>query len=62
MNARQYVAMISNRDPTRPGERVSVTAVSLDEARAKLESDYGEGTDFDLHSPEDADRPRKSDG
>lgn len=53
-----YKAMIWLRDPDRPGRRVSVRAKSLEEAKEKLEAEYGEGTVFDLHNEEDAARPR----
>lgn len=53
-----YQAIIWTKDSEKPGERVSVTAESLSEAREKLESEYGKGNVFDLHNEEDASRPR----
>ncbi len=53
-----YQAMIWPAGPDHPGERVSVSADSLEEARKKLEAEHGEGNVFDLHSEEDASRPR----
>jgi hypothetical protein len=55
---KKYVAVIWCKDPQLPGKRVAVWAVSLDEAKKKLESEHGEGTVYDLHNEEDADRPR----
>jgi len=53
-----YRAMIWVRDSDRPGQRVSVLAESLEQAKKKLEEEYGEGNVFDLHNEEDAARPR----
>ena len=53
-----YRAIIWVRDSTRPGLRVSVLAENLDEAKKKLEAEHGQGTVFDLHSEEDAEKPR----
>jgi len=38
--------------------RVTVLAETLDEAKEKLEVDHGQGTVFDLHCEEDAEKPR----
>ena len=54
---RLYRAIISTRDDVQ-GVRVTVMAKDLDEARAKLETEHGKGTVFDLHNEEDAERPR----
>ncbi len=54
-----YHAMIWVSDPDVPGQRVSVLAENLGEAKKKLEAEYGEGTVFNLHNPEDAARPRQ---
>ena len=54
---RLYHAMIWENDDT-PGKRVTVHARDLDEARSKLEKQYGEGKIFDLHNKEDAERER----
>lgn len=40
------------------GKRVTVIAESLDDARMKLEGEYGEGSVFDLHSDIAASTPR----
>jgi len=50
--------MIWLRDSDRPGQRVSVLAENLKEAREKLEAEYGGGNVFYLHNEEDAERPR----
>jgi len=57
-NVRPYRAMIWIRDSGGPGQRVSVLAENLKEAKEKLEAEYGEGNVFDLHNEEDAARPR----
>ena len=53
-----YQAIIWTKDPAKPGRRVTVSATSLENAKKLLEAEYGEGTVFDLHSEEDASRPR----
>ena len=54
---RLYRAMIwTNTEPA--GERVTVLATSLAEAKQQLEDKYGEGTVFDLHNEDDANRSR----
>jgi len=50
--------MIWTKDPGRPGQRVTVFATSLDDARKRLEEEHGEGTVFDLHTEEEANKPR----
>lgn len=55
---REYRAMIWTKDPARPGQRVTVLATSLDDARKRLEEEHGEGTVFDLHTEEEANKPR----
>lgn len=54
---RTYKAMIWET-PSSIGKRVTVTAESLDDARRKLEEEFGKGTVFDLHSEIDASMPR----
>ena len=54
----EYRAIIWTTDASTPGQRVTVVAKGLDEARKKLEGQYGNGTVFDLHNEEDASRPR----
>jgi hypothetical protein len=51
-----YHAMIWIGD--RPGERVTIVAESLEDAREKLEAKYGKGTVFYLRNKEDEARPR----
>jgi hypothetical protein len=55
---REYRAIIWRQDPTGPGQRVTVMATNGEDARRRLEREYGEGTVFDLHNPEDAETPR----
>jgi hypothetical protein len=53
-----YRAIVWKDGSDKSGERVSVFAENLAEAKKKLESEYGEGNVFDLHNEEDAARPR----
>jgi hypothetical protein len=55
---REYRAIIWTSDATQPGQRVTVLARDLEEAREKLEREHGKGTVFTLHNEEDANRPR----
>ena len=54
-----YHAMIWEADPTVPGKRVTVYADDLQEAKRKLEAEYGEGRVFNLYNEEDANRIRE---
>ena len=58
LTVRPYRAMIWIPDSDRPGQRVSVLAENLKEARKKPEAEYGEGNVLDLHNEDDAARPR----
>jgi len=53
-----YLAIIWVSDPDVPGQRVSVFAENLSEAKELLESKYGVGNVFNLHNEEDEKRPR----
>jgi len=56
---KMYKAMIwEENDPAKPGQRVSVVAESLEDARRRLEERYGKGKVFNLHNEEDAVQPR----
>jgi len=55
-NVGPYRAIIWIRDSDRRGQRVSVLAENLKEAKEKLEAEYGEGNVLDLHNEEDAAR------
>ncbi|MCP3059602.1 hypothetical protein LXT21_12520 [Myxococcus sp. K38C18041901] len=55
---KEYKAMIWTQDPTRPGQRVTIMATSLDEAYSLLEKEHGKGTVFYLLNEEDAQTPR----
>jgi hypothetical protein len=55
-----YKAIVWDDDPNKPGRRVSVLAESLQEARERLDEEYGEGRVFTLHNEEDAARPRSA--
>jgi hypothetical protein len=57
-NVKLYRAMVWVGGSDQPGQRVSVLAENLDEAKKKLETEYGAGKVFDLHNEEDAARPR----
>ncbi len=54
---REYHAIVWTKD-VQHGQRVTIWAADLDEARKRLEQQYGQGTVFDLHNEEDANRPR----
>jgi hypothetical protein len=49
-----FKAIVWQSDDTSPGQRVVVEAFDLNEAREKLEAEYGKGTVFDLHNEEDS--------
>ena len=53
-----YKAIIWNDDSDKSGQRVSVLAENLQDAKKRLEEEYGEGHVFNLHNEEDAVRPR----
>jgi hypothetical protein len=53
-----YKAMIWDRSPDKPGERVSVLAENLSDAKRQLEEKYGKGNVYDLHNDEDANKAR----
>lgn len=55
---RVFKAMIWKSGSSDPGQRVSISAESLKDAREMLEAEYGEGSVFDLHAEDDAQRPR----
>jgi hypothetical protein len=55
---RLYKAMIWTPASNSPGRRVSILATTLEDAKEKLESEYGEGSVFDLHDEDDAAQPR----
>lgn len=57
-DTKMYKAMIWTKDPTRPGERVTVRAKSLAEAKRLLEEQYGAENVYSLHNEEEASRPR----
>jgi hypothetical protein len=60
MNNREklYKAIIWVDGSDKPGQRVSVVADGIAEARQKLEAEYGTGNVYYLHNEEDAARPR----
>jgi hypothetical protein len=57
-NKRLYLAIVWRNGPDKPGERVSVLAKDLKEARRLLEEAYGKGNVFNLHNPDDAKKIR----
>jgi len=59
MQAKQqtYKAMIWET-PSSVGKRVAVMAESLEDARQKLQENYGESSVFDLHNEINASTPR----
>jgi hypothetical protein len=55
---KQYDAIIWPEDPIQPGERITIIANSVDEARAKIEEQYGKGRVYTVKNKEEASRPR----
>ena len=55
---RKFKALISVKDTGQPGERVSVLASDLIEAKRLLDEKYDSGNVFDLHNEEDGARAR----
>jgi hypothetical protein len=53
-----YKAIVWESDPQKPGQRVTVMAESLDDAKKQLEVTYGEGCVISLYNEDDAARPR----
>jgi len=53
-----YKAMVWDTDRNVPGQRVTVLANDLADAKTKLEAEHGEGRIFDLHNEEEASRLR----
>jgi hypothetical protein len=57
---RPYQALISKPGSDSIDARAEVMAISLDDARAKLEVEYGAGSVYSLWNEEDASRPRQA--
>jgi hypothetical protein len=57
-NLRPYKALISKPGSERIDARAEVMAESLEDARRKLEFEYGEGSVYSLWNEEDASQPR----
>jgi hypothetical protein len=57
-NVREYQAIVWTRDESRPGERLTLLAVSLDDARAQIEAKFGTDIVCSLWNEEDRNRPR----
>ena len=55
---KEYWAIIWTSDPSQSGLRVSVWALSLEQAKSILESKYGKGTVYNLHNEEASNRIR----
>lgn len=53
-----YHAIIWTKDETRPGQRVTVLATDVQDAKRRLEAEHGEGTVFNIRNEDDANRPR----
>jgi hypothetical protein len=53
-----YKAMVWDTDGHGPGQRVTVLASDLADAKRRLEAEHGEGRIFDLHNEEEASRIR----
>jgi len=57
-NKRPYLATAWPNGPDKPGDRVSVLAKDIDEARRLSEDACGKGNIFNLHNPDDAKKIR----
>lgn len=57
-NLKLYKAIILDRAKDQLGERVTVLAENLRDAKNLLEEKHGKGTVFDLHNEEDANQTR----
>ena len=53
-----YQAIVWRQDPNQPGERVTVFAYDLEDAKRELEQIYGDNFTFSIYNEEDANRPR----
>jgi len=58
MNEKIYEAIVWFPDQNEPGKRVTVLAIDIDEAKAKLDKQYGKGNVFDLHNKDEANKSR----
>lgn len=56
--AKQYKAIVWTKDPSQPGQRVTIEAGSLEEARKMLDEQFGEGIVVTLWNEQDAGQPR----
>ncbi len=57
---RPYEALISHPGPLAAAFRVTVVAVSLDDAKERLEKEYGQGRVYSLWNEDDANKPRSA--
>jgi hypothetical protein len=55
---REYLAIVWTRDEARPGERLTLLATSLKDARAQVEARYGKDIVCSLWNEEDANKIR----
>ena len=58
LELRPYEALISHPGPLAAVFRVTVAARNLDDAKERLESEYGHGRVFSLWNEDDANKPR----
>lgn len=55
---RIYQAVVWQKGPDQTGERITLEAKDLDEAKNLLENQYGKDSVFSLYNAEDADKIR----
>lgn len=55
---REYKAIVWTKDPEKPGQRVTVRARNLDEARKLVEEQFGSEITCSIWNEEDANRTR----
>ena len=60
LELRSYEALISQPGPLAAAFRVTVVARSLDDAKERLESEYGRGRVYSLWNEDDANKPRSA--
>jgi hypothetical protein len=55
---RKYQAIVWAGDPNDPGERIVLSAASLEEAREQIDKKYGPNIVVSLWNEDDANKPR----
>ena len=55
---REYQAIVWAEDPNGPGERIVLSATSLEEAREQIDKKYGPNIVVSLWNEDDSNKPR----